>query len=290
MAPVTLLVPAYQYPTVDGFWAGLEANSPPVKYLVANVDSGPGNSPNSDYVTAISAAQAAGITVLGYIYTGYGAVAVSACSMQAAQWASFYGVTSILYDTAAVTQALLPYYSQLCTIVHATSGAVAVLNHGAIPDQGYASVGDILIVYENAQSAWSAFTAPSWFASYPASKFGVTVYGIPDQGTMTTIMGQAQGSGIGQVYLTDESGGNPYNTLPAWWAAECSGALATFSSGGAVTATYQGAAVKGYLQYTDTATGQTLVAHPAATYTIRVASGTGLSNPPHDGMWTVAGS
>ncbi len=23
MAPVTLLVPAYQYPTTDGFWAGL---------------------------------------------------------------------------------------------------------------------------------------------------------------------------------------------------------------------------------------------------------------------------
>ena len=290
MAPVTLLVPAYQYPTTDGFWAGLEANSPPVKYLVANVASGPGNSPNSDYVTAIAAAQAAGITVLGYIYTGYGTIPVSACVTQAGQWASFYGVTSVLFDTAATTTALLPYYAQLCNIVHATSGAVAVLNHGAIPAQGYASIADVLIVYENAQSAWSAFTPAAWFALYPAAKFGVTVYDIPDQATMTAILGQAQGFGIGQVYLTDENLPNPYDTLPAWWAAECSGALATFSSGGAVTATYKGSAVKGYLQYIDTATGEMLVAHPAATYTIRVAAGTGLANPPGDGTWTVAGS
>ena len=268
----------------------MEANSPPVKYLVANPSSGPGNSPNSDYVTAISAAQAAGITVLGYINTGNGSVAVSTASMQAGQWASFYGVTSIFYDNAATSQALLPYYTQMCAIAHATGGALAVLNHGAVPDQGYASIGDILVVFESAQSAWSGFSAPGWFASYPASRFGVFVYDIPDQDTMTTIMGQVQGFGIGQAYLTDENLPNPYDTLPAWWAAECSGALATFSSGGAVTATYKGASVKGYLQYTDTGSGQTLVAHPASTYTIKVAADSGLANPPHDGMWTVAGS
>lgn len=289
MAPVTLLVPAYQYPTVDGFWPGLEANSPPVKYLVANPSSGPGASPNSDYVTAINAAQAAGITVLGYINTADGTVPVSTAVTQAGQWASFYGVTSLFYDNAATSPAFLPYYSQLCTVAHATSGAIAVLNHGAIPDPGYASIGDVLLVYESPQSAWSAFTPPAWFALYPASKFAVLVYDIPDQGTMTTIMGQVQSFGVGQAYLTDETGANPYDTLPAWWAAEVSLSLATFGSGNAVTATYHGTQVRGYLQYADASTGQTLVARPAATYTIR-AEVTGQANPPGDGMWTVAGS
>jgi hypothetical protein len=123
--PMTLIVPAYQYPlsapdTLQGIWADLAANPPPAGkgYVIANPSSGPGSgsffssSDYTNYLYAIGRVQAAGWTVLGYTPTGYGTRSLSGIEGGVALWKSRYGtsqvrtgkleapVTGIFFDTA----------------------------------------------------------------------------------------------------------------------------------------------------------------------------------------------
>ena len=53
-----------------------------------NPNSGPGYSPNPNYVTAVRDAQAAGIAVVGYVYTGYGTRSLTDTLPPALYWSS----------------------------------------------------------------------------------------------------------------------------------------------------------------------------------------------------------
>ena len=239
VTPSSALIPMYIYPSPLTSWTTVNGYAPTVKYVVANASSGPGTTVDPNYATAIANAQAAGITVLGYVDTNYGAVPAGTVSTNIGLWESLYGVTSIFFDRAATSTGELSYYTTVCGYVHATAGAVAVLNHGAIPNVGYAALGDILVVFEGAYSSWSSFSPPSWFASYPPSKFAVLVYSASGTATMAGVVTQAQQYGIGNIYVTDEADDN-FSALPTYLAAEIaqlavplSGYLPT--SGGTVT-------------------------------------------------------
>ena len=308
-SPVSLLVPLYIYPSPLTAWNTVNAGAPVIRYLIANPASGPGTMADSNYTTAITAAQAAGITVLGYTDTDYTAVSESTVSANIARWKSLYGVTSIFFDEVSSGSGQLGYYSTVCGYVHATPGAVTVLNHGTIPDPGYAAIGDILCVFEGTQASWSSFTASSWFSSYPPPKFCALVYSTATSGAMTTVMTQARGAGIGNVYITDEADDN-FSALPTYLPAELAAAaapqsgyapsvpgamwpgsawpgepldaaLSLFAYGGTETLTY--------IAYIDVTAGHTLLAVPGGTYAMQPA-GLGfdyrLPSVPEDGLWT----
>src|SRR6185369_15648631 len=67
---VRMAVPAYFVPGPD--WQRLIAGAPVVGMIVFNPRSGPGLAKDPGYAQAITQAQAAGITVLGYVGTSYG--------------------------------------------------------------------------------------------------------------------------------------------------------------------------------------------------------------------------
>src|ERR1700733_3548426 len=72
-----LIVPLYSYPTNPTWSALIEAklSYPNVPIIaIVNPDSGPGKSPNPDYVLGVASLQKAGIVVVGYVPTGYGRV------------------------------------------------------------------------------------------------------------------------------------------------------------------------------------------------------------------------
>jgi hypothetical protein len=72
--PVGIAIPLYTYPT-DGTWTAVinaKQSYPNVPFIaVINPSSGPGPSKDPNYVQGIKNLQAAGITVLGYVATGY---------------------------------------------------------------------------------------------------------------------------------------------------------------------------------------------------------------------------
>jgi Spherulation-specific family 4 len=217
-----LLAVLYEYPNPATDWNTLNSTAPPVRYVVANVSSGPGSSADAHWTAAINAANAAGITVLGYVDTNYGAVASATAQANMALWTSLYGVTSYFFDRADTTAANLNYYTLLATQTHGTPGAIAVLNHGAVPIQAYASIGDILVIFENQYSAWPV-TMPAWSIDYPPGKFAIIMYNC-SSGNLASVMSTAQGDGIGNVWITDAADAL-YDELPTYLATEAGLAL-----------------------------------------------------------------
>lgn len=208
-------IPLYIYPNPATPWTTVIAGAPTVEYIVANPASGPGGSADPNYTTVINAAIAAGITVLGYVDTAGGAVSTSTVHTQVTAWSTLYGVSSIFFDNAATSTGELSYYTTVCGY----PAGKKVLNHGAIPVQGYALIADVLMVFENAYAYWAAFSPPAWFASYPPSKFGVNVYNVNGVGAMEAVVGQAAGFGAGVVCVTDEND-DLFGALPSYLAAE----------------------------------------------------------------------
>jgi len=68
---VRMVVPAYWDP--DQQWQRIIAAAPTVGMIIFNPDNGPGTVTKAGYAAAIAQAQAAGIYVLGYVSTQYGA-------------------------------------------------------------------------------------------------------------------------------------------------------------------------------------------------------------------------
>ena len=257
-----ILVPAYSYPAsgaASPYWEALYAAAPTMKYLVADVNSGNlGGSPDTDYQAAINAALATpGITVVGYVDTEHASTPLATIETNIGLYNTYYGVTSIFLDNASTDTGDIGYYTTLCNLIHETPGAVTVLNHGVTPDQAYAAIGDVMIVFEGPsypdgtgigdwQSALAG-TIPdipqlpaSWFASYGPGRFCAIIYETTpsaglDGGTpeaWQTVLAQAQGIGVGVVYLTDATyAGNPYDVLPSYWAAEVAAVAAAGPTG-----------------------------------------------------------
>lgn len=217
----SVVVPAYFYPSAGGLWNTADAAAPGVGMMVANADSGPGTALNSDYATAIAQAQAAGIKVFGYVDTGYGAIAKSTVEADINAWKTFYGVTSIFLDDASTTSSKLSYYEALTDYVHAqASGASTIVNFGTVPAQSEMAAGDILVTFEGSAAAYASTRFPSWMTGYPPSRFYNIVYQVPSQLSMLGVLSEAASAGVGDVYATDDTLPNPYDTLPSYLAGE----------------------------------------------------------------------
>ena len=189
-----------------------------VQYVIANPASGPGSSADSFYTAAIAAVQAAGITVLGYVDTHYTTIPTATVSTNIGLWQSLYGITNIFFDEVSSDVPSLPYYRTTTGYVHATPGAIVMLNHGITPDEGYAFVGDVLLVFENNVSAWPP-AAPGWFGGWPRAKFAAIIYDVIGSTAMQTVASQAAGLNIGVVNITDEPD-DLFTALPTYMAAE----------------------------------------------------------------------
>lgn len=217
----SVVVPAYFYPSAGGLWNSADAATPGVGMMVANANSGPGTALNSDYATAIAQAQAAGITVFGYVDTGYGAIATSTVEANINAWKTFYGVTSIFLDDASTSSSKLSYYETLTNYVHTQgSSAQTIVNFGTVPGQGEVAAGDILVTFEGNATSYASTRFPSWMAGYAPSRFYNIVYQVPDQLSMRSVLSESASAGVGDVYATDDTLPNPYDTLPSYLTSE----------------------------------------------------------------------
>jgi hypothetical protein len=213
------LVPAYFYPGSD--WSQAIASRPPPGVMIVDItSSGAGIAPNRIYQVTLKHARAAGITLAGYVNTDYGHRPVTAVEADVRHYRSWYGVTSIFLDEVASGPSGLPYYRQLARYIHAAvPGSKVVLNPGTYPDEGYLSVGDIVMVYENTYADYLRLRVPGWVHKFPAGKFAYAVYGA-GQDQLARVIALALSRHAGYVYVTSGSGTNPYGSLPSYWRAE----------------------------------------------------------------------
>jgi Spherulation-specific family 4 len=229
-AAQTMAVPAYFYP--GSYWTQLDQAKAGVGVAVMNPNSGPGSAADPNYVAAVKSAEAAGITVVGYVYTSYGSRSIAAVESDINNYYSWYpDLDGIFLDEASTNCANEPYYATLNGYVKSKGGAgLTVLNPGTQTNQCYEPAADILLTFEGSDTQYlNSYSAPSWVAHYPASHFWHVIYGTPTVSAMATAVQLSKARNAGYVYVTSASLPNPYDVLPSglYWTNELADIAAT---------------------------------------------------------------
>ncbi len=213
----SIAVPAYIYPP----WPELVNGAPTVSVAVMNPDSGPGPGSDTQYVSAVKSAHAAGILVLGYVYTSYGSRSLSAVESDINTYYRRYGVDGIFLDEASTSCSEVSYYATLSTYIKAKAGVGRViLNPGTSTNSCYVTVADTLVTFEGAYSQYvDSYSAPAWEARYAPSHFWHIIYDTPTSSDLDQVVQLSKARGAGYVYVTPDTLPNPYGALPsgAFW-------------------------------------------------------------------------
>lgn len=212
-----VLIPLYSDPPNNDWNTVISANSSKNIDIIANPADGVGTSKNSNYTTGITNFKQNGVGVYGYVFTGFGTRSLSVVEAEIDNWQAWYNVDGIFVDEVSDTTSGLSYYTTLYNYIH-NKGMKVVLNFGTNTIQEYASIGDILCIYED-----SSISIPfaSWQSNYPASKFCALRFGTDINGMMNFI-NEGFSKNIGNMFITDDSGINPWDTLPNYLPEEAS--------------------------------------------------------------------
>ncbi len=218
------LVPAYIFPTLSD-WDVLESAHVPGTLAVMNVASGPGGASDPLWVARVASAKAAGLTILGYVDTGFATVASATVKAQVDSYRAWYGVAGIFLDQVAGVAANLGYYQDLVDYVN----SITVLNEGVYPDQAFAEglTGAPLVhvAFEGTDASFGVISIPAW-ADTSLVAFAYLVYDVPDAAAMQAVVQFAAANGVTYVYATSDTVPNPWDTIPAYWSAEVTEILA----------------------------------------------------------------
>jgi hypothetical protein len=213
---VRMVVPAYWEP--DAQWDKIIADAPTVGMIIFNPQSGPGTATDPAYTTALAKAQAAGIIVLGYVSTQYGARAQADIEADVNGYYSLYTPSGIYFaegPTETGCDSLQAEYSQLTALArsHDSKAYVAI---GTRFCPTYITFSDLIVEFAETWSSYQSFVTPSWMPGNSASRFIHFVSEVPpDQASHALSM--AIGFGAGWVFATDGTLPNPWGALPSYY-------------------------------------------------------------------------
>lgn len=239
-------VPAYFYPGAT--WDQLVGAGNRVGLAIANPFNGPGTG-DPQYTRAIQRARTAGMTVIGYVATGYfGTTGITTRngSTDPAEWMrqikgdvdTWYrlygsaGVGGIFFDEAlsrcGAGNADVNRYIELRAYVEQRHGAASTVvdNPGTGVEECYTAAADTLVTFEGNDASYRTHRPQGWEARVPAERIWHMVYASPDESTLRTAMSLSKQRNAGHVYVTPDTiaDGNPWDTLPpaSYWAVQLS--------------------------------------------------------------------
>jgi len=190
---------------------------------IINPDSGPGNGPDSSYNTYMQKLDNAGVEMVGYVHTSYGARSLADVTADIDTWAAeFPLVTGIFLDEASGDPSEISYYTTLYNYIMNIPGYnYVILNPGVIPDQGYYAISTQIVALENYGTSVSAQTVPSWGSCANKDHF-VAIVHTTEVADMPSIINSLNSLGyFGFVYVTDGVGGCcTYNALTSYYTTE----------------------------------------------------------------------
>jgi len=250
------LVPAYFYPATGGNdpgWTALDtaAHKIPVT-AIFNPDSGPLPGPaDPNYKAVLTNLESAGGKVVAYVPTGFGTASISTVEGDISTYITQYGglIKGFFLDQMEIlpatpgtpgTPGTLSYYQSIYNYITTLKGSYTVIGNPGSPflngvsPQDFLSTANIMNIFEGPNTAPS-LGAPGyntypygldWFLSpnYPSNRFSNIVYDVPaDAGNASTSsamladLSKALKLNAGYVYMTNLTGGNPYDALPSYW-------------------------------------------------------------------------
>jgi Spherulation-specific family 4 len=236
--PVGVVIPLYTYPT-DGSWAAVASTKtsyPSVPIIaVINPNSGPGSSKDQNYVTGITNLENAGVTVIGYVATGYGTSSYSSLSNiegQINDYKTWYpNIQGILFDEMSNSGSEASYYQSLENYVSSHGMQVTYGNPGTTVSTSLIGIFNNLCIYEN-PGLPSISDLNQYYSTYGKGGFSYIAYGISSLPSQSSL--QSMDTYVSYIYITNLGGSNPYNGLPSYFKSEVA-ALASVDGSSSTT-------------------------------------------------------
>ncbi len=227
-----ILLPLYSYPShwsaATYLWDDVAAGASQVPITaIINPDSGPGNGPpNADYQVGLNTLRNAGVTMLGYVATGYGNRNSAAVKADIDIYDTQFNIDGIFLDEASSgypNAGAAGYYEDLYTYIHGKANLDSVvINPGTQTNETFFTrpATDISVIFES-NTGWPSYTADPYLSSYGENNFSALMYQVPDATTMRSYIDLAVSRNVGYLYVTDDgSDGNPWDSLPSYWQEE----------------------------------------------------------------------
>lgn len=217
---LSLLVPAYFSSPTEWNRMTIAARRVPI-VAILNPASGPGNQAVPGYQKVVNSLRSAGGQVIGYVSTRYSDRPASEVESEVAKYYQWYVLDGIFLDEMSNTLAerSLAYYATLSQRLRALHpGAKIIGNPGIQLPERYREreTADVWVTFE-VDRGYENYRPDPWTAQYPSKQFAHLVYAIPESRTMTNYVRLACQRGAGWIYITDDSGANPWDRLPAYW-------------------------------------------------------------------------
>lgn len=231
-----ILVPAYFYPVPGSPWTRMNAAAsahPGRIVAIANPSNGPGTSSDPSYVSALASFRASGGTLIGYVFTSYGARPIASVESDVDQWFAWYGVDGIFFDEMDnVAGAHESYYAALHQHVRShLATALVIGNPGTSTVSSYLSypggpVASAVCIYEdgNAELTW---TADAWVHGRDRRHFVALAHTTP-LASWQAAVDHAWQQNCGYVFATSDVLPNPWDILPSYFEAMASYVDATY--------------------------------------------------------------
>jgi Spherulation-specific family 4 len=186
---------------------------------VINPANGPGNY-STDMANTVGNLSGSGITVLGYIWTGYGAVNSTLIEHQIDEYHSWYAnksLTGILFDGMNGTAADKSYYATLASYAKINDSFARVFgNPGIGKIQSDVGTVDTINIYEG--GPWSLdngsfMQSPgNWNLNYYKGNFSAIALGANSFFVTQANVWRAS-TYLGYMYITNGTGANPYDFI-----------------------------------------------------------------------------
>jgi len=219
-----LLVPLYMYPGAP--WDTVAASGSVVSTVaIINPDSGPGNGPDSTFTTYMNKLHQAGVEMIGYVHTSYGARAIADVKAEIDIYATqFPLLVGIFLDEAAATASEVSYYTELYTYIMGMPGwKYDVINPGAVPTSGYLNAATQIVSFEDTVSKFASSANPSFATCSNKDQFAVITYAASSSQMQSAVSSAVSKGYYGWVYVTDGAAGCcTYNTLASYYASMAS--------------------------------------------------------------------
>lgn len=204
----------YQWPRVAAAATSAEI------WAIINPASGPGGPPNADYQRGMADLHAAGITMLGYVWTAYGARDPDEVKAEVDIYAEHFaehGLTGIFYDGVNSSADWLPYYRALYEYAKGKSFRWVVLNPGTSIAEEYLAegVGDVIVIYEDSYENFLGHAFPDYVWRYPKDRFAVLLWGVASLEEAEEALRRTPFAAF--IHCTDDAPPNEWDTLPAYW-------------------------------------------------------------------------
>ena len=206
--------------------------------VIINPAGGPGDSYNPSIAVEVESMQAAGITVIGYVPTGWGEASISSIEVEMLTYLSWYGVNGTYLDqmpnwnynspngawyyTGPNGEFIPAYFATLNQYGKSIGMTEVVANSGAdVPVDFIGSV-DAIGTFENAYlpslsltAGWTSIAGVGgWHTGYSKSNFMFFSYAVPSLASAYVL---AASGYMGYMYITNGTGTAPYSTLSPYF-------------------------------------------------------------------------